>query len=333
MYGYTVRFNRSLTSLLYATDMGWQTDKRLDGKTAVITGASSGIGKYVALDLYRRGARVILPCLSRVEAESAVACIEEEVGGEGVRGGVGEGERGELVIKVMDLSSLESVRQCAQLLLQEEEAIHFLINNAGVFISDQTLSQDGFQIHFAVNYLGHFLFTMLLLPLLLKSAPARILNTASDVHYLGKPINADYIKKVNSSALAGYTNSKFAVASFTKELSRKLEGTGVTVYSTHPGIVDTPMSEKFLASYNFFIRTVIKIVAKPVVKTPKEAAETILYCALDDGVAAESGFYYCDCKRKHAASKCEDPKTAKELWDLSINLLDLEHTNLLAVNT
>ncbi|RZF40439.1 hypothetical protein LSTR_LSTR013901 [Laodelphax striatellus] len=323
------RFNRNFPSLLYTTDMGWHTDIRLDGKTAIITGASSGIGKYVAMDLYRRGARVIIPCLSLDEAESAVACIEEEVGGEVMRGE----ERGKLVIKVMDLSSLSSVRQCAQELLQEEEAIHFLINNAGVFISDETLSKDGYQIHFAVNYLGHFLFTMLLMPLLLKSAPARILNTASDVHYLGKPINLDYIKKANDSALAGYTNSKFAVASFTKELSRKLEGTGVTVYSTHPGIVDTPMSEKFLASYNFFIRTAIKIVAKPVVKTPKEAAETILYCALDDGVAAESGFYYCDCKRKHAASKCEDPKTAKELWDMSVNLLELDQTKLLTVNT
>uniref|UniRef100_A0A8C0GRA2 Dehydrogenase/reductase 13 n=1 Tax=Chelonoidis abingdonii TaxID=106734 RepID=A0A8C0GRA2_CHEAB len=201
----------------------------LRGKTVVITGGNTGIGKMTALDLARRKARVILACRSRARGEAAVYDIRRESG------------NNEVLFMSLDLASLDSVRAFAETFLRSEPRLDILINNAG---GNLITESDGFNLVFQVNHLGHFLLTHLLLERLKLSAPSRVVIVASSAHRSGK-IDFENLHKPVEGILQNfqaYCNSKLANILYARELANKLEGTDVTCYAVHPGECGSSLS-------------------------------------------------------------------------------------------
>ncbi|XP_063242453.1 retinol dehydrogenase 12-like [Bacillus rossius redtenbacheri] len=288
---------------------------RLDGKTAVITGCNTGIGKQTALDFVRRGARVIMACRDLQKAELAaedIRALTKDVEG-----------AGRVVVMRLDLASLASVRECARRLLETEQRIHLLINNAGVMACPKAVTEDGLEMQLAVNHLGHFLLTCLLLPRIIRSAPARIVNVSSLAHMAGS-INFDDLNSEKSySATFAYGQSKLANILFTKELAKRLKGTGVTTYSLHPGVVATELGRHFDSTYFWGVTWLFNNVASLVTKTPEQGAQTTIYCAVEESLAEESGLYYSDCKKTRPSAKARDDETARRLWEESARIVAL----------
>uniref|UniRef100_A0A670KE54 Dehydrogenase/reductase 13 n=1 Tax=Podarcis muralis TaxID=64176 RepID=A0A670KE54_PODMU len=192
-------------------------------RSAKTPSGNTGIGKATALDLARRGARVILACRDRRRGESAVYDIRRESG------------NNEVLFMSLDLASFKSVRAFAAAFLRSEPRLDILINNAGVGSGSQ--SEDGFNLVFQVNHLSHFLLTHLLLERMKQCAPSRVVVVASKAHQTGK-IDFQNIHKPVEGHLAGfqsYCNSKLANILYTRELANRLEGTNVTCYAVHPG--------------------------------------------------------------------------------------------------
>ncbi|KAI5739272.1 hypothetical protein M8J77_017177 [Diaphorina citri] len=295
-------------------------DTRLDGKTAIVTGSNTGIGKCTANELAKRGARVIMACRSLEKAETAADDIRTSL--KDVK------DTGEVVIRQLDLSSLKSVRKCAQEILDNESAIHLLINNAGVMMCPRQLTEDGYELQFATNHLGHYLFTLLLLPRIIKSAPARIINLSSLAHTWGD--GSMHFEDINLekgySATGAYGRSKLANILFTTELAKRLQGaniTNVNTYAVHPGVVDTELSRHF-DSIIPGTAWLYQRVGGLFIKSPLQGAQTTLYCALDKKCERETGLYYADCKVKSTARRAKNPETAKELWTQSWKLVGLD---------
>ncbi|XP_069017839.1 retinol dehydrogenase 14b isoform X2 [Embiotoca jacksoni] len=280
------------------------------GKTVIVTGANSGIGKAVAGELLRLRARVIMACRDLRSAEEAARDIRAQAGP----------EQGEVVIKHLDLSSLTSVRRfCEE--IKEESKIDVLINNAGVYQCPYTKTEDGFEMQLGVNHLGHFLLTQLLLDLLKTSAPSRIVVVSSKLYKYGH-INFDDLNSENNYDKAFcYSQSKLANLLFTLELARQLEGTGVTVNALTPGIVRTGLGRHvqipFLAKPLFHLASLVFF------KSPLEGAQTPLYLACSPEVEGVSGKCFANCKEEELMAKATDDQAAKKLWDLSMRMVGL----------
>lgn len=283
--------------------------KSLKGKTVVITGANTGIGKETAVDLASRGARVIIGCRNMEKAKEALKEIQERSGSTFV------------FLEKLDLSSLESVRTFADKILNSEPRLDILINNAGVMACDYQKTKEGFEMQFGVNHLGHFLLTMLLLDLIKRSAPSRIINVSSSAHAMGsQKINFDDIHYEKSySAWPAYFNSKLSNVLFTRELSKHLEGTHVTVNALHPGAVSTDLQRHSILS---------SVVVAPLrwytFKSAEMGAQTTIYCAVSEEMEGVSGKYLADCAVKEPCKGAKDDDAAKKLWDLSVRLVKLD---------
>ncbi|XP_028044480.1 uncharacterized protein LOC113555286 [Rhopalosiphum maidis] len=288
---------------------------RLDGKTAIVTGSNTGIGKVTAKEFYRIGAKVIVACRDVKKAEQAVTEIVADVKGDNL---------GQLVVEELDLASFASIKRCAKNILQKEKNIHLLVNNAGVMACPKGKTQDGFETQFGVNHLGHFLFTSLLLPRIRNSTPARIVNVSSMAHTRGVINFEDINYDANYSSLVSYSQSKLANVLFSKELSKRLEGTGVHVYSLHPGIVQTELGRTIDQVYFPGMRFLARLFLYPWLKTPEQGAQTTLHCSIDEKAGEENGLYYSDCKVKEPSALAKDPELAKKLWDKSIEMVGLK---------
>jgi NAD(P)-dependent dehydrogenase (short-subunit alcohol dehydrogenase family) len=267
----------------------------LSGKVYIVTGANTGIGKVTATELARRGGRVFLACRTESKTTPVIEEIKREVPG------------AEVEFLALDLADLASVRAAAQAFLDKKLPLHGLINNAGL-AGSRGLTKDGFELTFGTNHLGHFLLTTLLLDKLKSSAPARIVNVASEAHYGAKKIDWDAQRKKTRSisGLDEYGVSKLANVLFTKELARRLEGTGVTTYALHPGVVATDVWRRIPPPFRW--------VAKMFMISANEGAKTTLYCATSPEVAKESGKYYEKSREKTPNRVSEDPELAAELW-------------------
>jgi NAD(P)-dependent dehydrogenase (short-subunit alcohol dehydrogenase family) len=197
--------------------------------TILVTGATDGLGKRVALELAARGATALLHGRDRDRLEAALEEMRREKGSE------------KLHSYLADLSSLGAVRGLAERILSNEERLDVLVNNAGIIVPERRESKDGYELTFAVNYLAHFLLTNLLLPLLRDSAPARIVNVASAGQ---SPVDfGDVMLERSYGGMRAYTRSKLAQIMFTFELAERLRGTGVTVNALHPAsLMDTKVS-------------------------------------------------------------------------------------------
>ena len=220
---------------------------RLEGKCVAITGANTGIGKSTAFDLYCRGAKVLMLCRNLQRATEAAQDIRTEAG-------ENKGN-GEINIYIVDLASMESIREAAKKLLEAEPLIDILVNNAGVVTWERMETEDGLELHMGINHFGHFLLTELLMPALKRAAAdrgqARIVIVSSMVSQFGfARIKWDDINsKENFSNRQAYSMSKLANILHANALARKLNGTGITVYSVHPGmklILHIPLVIKLL---------------------------------------------------------------------------------------
>ena len=283
--------------------------KRLDGKIVVITGANTGIGKETAVDLAKRGAKVIVGCRNLEKGKAALKEIQERSGSTDV------------FLEKLDLASLDSVRKFADSILKSEPRLDILINNAGIMMCPYQKTKDGFEMQFGTNHLGHFLLTMLLLDLLKKSAPSRIVNVSSYGHSMGSgKINFDDIHWEKSySAWPAYYNSKLANVLFTRELSKRLEGSHVTANSLHPGVVRTE-----LARHIIYSRVIFSLVLWYITKSPEQGAQTTIHCAVAEEMEGVSGKYLADCAIKEPCKGAQDDDAAKKLWDLSLKLVGLQ---------
>ncbi|XP_060781149.1 retinol dehydrogenase 14a [Neoarius graeffei] len=279
----------------------------LRGRTVIVTGANSGIGKATAAELLRREARVIMACRSLERGESAAQEIRQHTG-------TGTGT-GELLVRLLDLACLSSVRSfCAQI-NKEEPRLDVLINNAGVYQCPYSRTEDGFEMQFGVNHLGHFLLTHLLLDLLKRSAPSRIIVVSSKL-YKGGEINFDDLSSEHSydRALA-YSRSKLANLLFTLELSRRLEDTGVTVNALTPGIVRTNLGRHIHVP--LLAKPLVSLASWALLKSPEEGARTSVYLACSPDVEGVQGKCFADCQEQKLLPKATDEDVAKKLWDIS----------------
>jgi len=271
----------------------------LADRTFVITGANTGIGKTTALELARRGARVILLCRSKEKALAAIDEIRRET-------------RNDRVEQIpIDLSDLASVRACAKELLEREPPIHGLINNAGL-PGQRGLTRDGFELQFGTNHLGYYLLTRLLLDRIVESGPARIVNVSSNSHFNARRVDWDALREPTRTvtAMREYAVSKLANVLFTQELARRLEGTRVTTYAVHPGVVASDAWRR--------VPGPVRWVMKRFMITPEEGAQASLRCATAPELAGETGRYYDVGGQERKPSRlAEDAALATELWQRS----------------
>lgn len=204
---------------------------------------------------------------------------------------------------------------------KEEQRLDVLINNAGIFQCPYMKTEDSFEMQFGVNHLGHFLLTNLLMDLLKRSAPSRVVVVSSKLYKYGE-INFDDLNSEKSyNKSFGYSRSKLANILFTRELAKRLDGTGVTVNVLHPGIVRTNLGRHI--SIPLLGQPIFKFVSWAFFKTPEQGAETSLYLATSPDVEGVSGEYFGDCKQEELLPKAMDDAVAKMLWDESAKMVGL----------
>lgn len=291
--------------------------ENLQGKTVMITGANSGIGKECAIACAIRGAQIILACRDQTKALEAVEQIVATVGKE---------RRDQLFLVELDLSSLDSVRKCAQQVENRFERIDVLINNAGVMMCPQWNTKDGYEYQLATNHLGHFLLTNLLMEKI-KSAPsARIVNLSSIAHMPGQMYFDNFDMDGIYTPFKSYARSKLANIFFTRELAKRLKNTNITVYSAHPGMVNTELKRHLNKIQQFFLKWLNKMI----LISPELGAQTSLYCAFDERVSNQTGHYYANCSRveKLFPHVTDDSDSAK-LWELSLKMCNIENNNFI----
>ena len=276
------------------------------GKNVVITGATSGIGLEAAVGLARDGARVVLVGRNPGKTAAVVAEVRKRSGSAAVES------------LLCDFSSQESIRKLAGDLRARCEKIDVLVNNAGGVYSRRTLTGDRIESTFAVNHLGYFLLTNLLTDLLVKSAPARVVNVASAAHYRGTLDFDDLGFERGYQLMKAYSRSKLANVLFTRELARRLSGTGVTVNALHPGTVATGIWN----AAPLWVRPVLAI-AKMFMVSPEEGARRIVYLASSPEVAATTGSYFEKDRAKKPARLAQDDALAARLWSESARMVGL----------
>uniref|UniRef100_A0A3Q3DD20 Si:dkey-73n8.3 n=1 Tax=Hippocampus comes TaxID=109280 RepID=A0A3Q3DD20_HIPCM len=266
----------------------WSSDVRLDGKTAIVTGANTGIGKETAKDLAARGARVILACRDMAKGEQAARDIMREV------------SCAKVVARHLDLADTKSICQFAENIYNTEKALHYLINNAGVALCAFATTVDGFETQFGVNHLGHFFLTFLLLDLLKHSAPSRVITLSSIAHIMGRIQFDDLAVENNYHPARAYAQSKLANVLFTRELVIKSS-------ATHIG---WPMAE------------IIQMFSG-LLKTSAEGAYTTIYCVVTPENELTNGGHYKDCAYSKGCRAGRDDGTALKLWAASCHLLGI----------
>ena len=282
----------------------------LEGRTVVITGGNAGIGKETAIGLARLGARVIITSRDEQRGARAVDEIRTRSGSPDVE------------VLALDLASFASIRSFAAALLDRTDAIDVLVNNAGLILRKRTLTEDGFEATFGVNHLGHFLLTDLLLDRLRASAPARVVVVASDAHESAKRgLDFDDLQSERGYRWGKvYGKSKLANIYFARELARRLEGSGVTSNSLHPGFVRSEFGQggDLGTLYGFGI----KYLAAPFAISQEEGARTSIHLASAAGLAGATGGYYAKCEPASPSKVALDDDAARRLWEASERLVE-----------
>ena len=269
-------------------------DTDMNGKVCVVTGANSGIGRVAAIDLAGRGATVVLICRSHARGSPVMEEIEK-------RGG-------NAALLIADLASQRQVREVTAAFLKRFDRLDVLINNAGVAGWGTRLeTEDGLEATFAINHLAPFLMTNLLLDTLKASAPARVVTVSSAAHKNFALELDDLQGERRYSAFGAYSRSKLANILFTHELSRRLEGTGVTANCLHPGVVATGIFRNLPGWMRF-------ILTSPLVLSPERGADTMIYLATAPEIAEVSGKYFVKRKPVPSSRASCDAETARRLW-------------------
>ena len=275
----------------------------LSTRTAVVTGATSGIGSVTAREIARLGATVWIVARSEEKAKQTVDEIRRATGNDRVD------------FLLADLATQKEIRRVAGEILERCPALHLLVNNAGIVNLKRKLTVDGIESTLAVNHLAYFLLTNLLLDRLRASAPARIVSVASDAHRFGKVDLDDLQAEARYKGMRHYGASKGCNILFTYELTRRLEGSGVTANCLHPGGVATG-----LGSNHGWLFSVISPLLRLFMKTPEQGAATSIYLATSPEVEGVSGRYFASCKEIRSTPQTYDEDVARRLWQESERL-------------
>lgn len=269
----------------------------LHGRTALVTGGNSGIGKETARALARLGARVV------------IACRDEKLGAEARADLAASTGNAHVELMLVDFADQGSVRGFVRAFLEKHEALHVLVNNAGIWSERRRETRDGIEAVWATNMLGYFLTTALFLPLLKRSAPARIVSVASA---LARDLDLDDVewKRRPYSGVGAYAQSKQANRMWTWTLARRLEGSGVTANAMHPGSVNTAIFGKGGGALSLLI----SIGAKLFAKSAGAGADTVAWLAAAPEAAAASGKFFID--RKEVRCRFRNPEREEKLWAL-----------------
>ena len=279
----------------------------LEGRTCIVTGATSGIGEASAEALALRGADVAIVCRSAERGAETKARIEQRAGRSCVR------------LFGADFERLGEVRRVAEELDRELPQVDVLLNNAGVTMISRSETPDGHETTFAVNHLAPFLLTNLLMPKLLSRPGARIVNVASHAHRFGWLDLDDLQSRRRYSAMRVYGGSKLANILFTNELARRVGNRDLRVWSLHPGAVATR-----LGANNGGIAKILLPVLALFFRTPAQGAATSILLCADPNVDAPNGTYFADEKPVRLNGRAEDPELARTLWRESEQLVGLE---------
>lgn len=290
------------------------SQRELPGRVAIVTGANSGIGLEVARGLARRRTRVILACRNEDRGEAVAKDIRDSTGWEDV------------VVRKLDLASFKSVRTFAHRILEEESRLDVLVNNAASVPRQAELTEDGLDVQFQTNYLGPFLLTRLLMPLLEKSAPSRVVNVSSVLYKVGRlrPEDEDF-GRAPEPWLATYAATKLALVLFTRELARRLESgpRRVLVVSCTPGTTSTNIARHA----PWLVRHTVGLLASYLLfRTAEQGAQTPLYLAVAEELEDRwpAGKYFVDCAPEpFAGAAAQGDELAKQLWDSSEALTGL----------
>lgn len=290
----------------------------LGGKLALVTGGTSGLGAETARALASKGARVVLTARDVPKGEAVAKGIRESTGNEAVE------------VEALELDSLASIRAFAERFLAKHDALHLLVNNAGVMACPEAKTQDGFELQLGTNHLGHFLLTGLLAPALLRGAPARVVALSSRGHQQS-PVRFDDLAFARDAydKWAAYGQSKTANVLFAVELERRLGGRGVHAYAVHPGVIMTELSRHMQQDDYEHIRA--RSGGQLKLKKVEAGAATSVYAATAPELEGRGGLYLEDCHvaavnddpeaREGVRSYAVDPEAAKRLWTISEELV------------
>jgi NAD(P)-dependent dehydrogenase (short-subunit alcohol dehydrogenase family) len=281
----------------------------MNGKVVLITGGTSGIGKASAVALASMGAEVVVIGRNEERGERAAEEIRRESGNEKVS------------LMLADLSVQADVRRLAEEFQERHGRLDVLVNNAGLVQSQRTETPDGIETQLAINHLAPFLLTNLLLDLLRASAPSRIVTVSSDAHRWAKLDLDDLQSRKRYRGMQVYGTTKLANILFTRELSERLEGTGVTANAMHPGGVNTNFGNNQRGPMSLLFRAF-----KPFMRTPEQGADTLIYLASSPEVEGMTGKYLADRKVKVASDAAYDETLQKKLWEASEELTGLKVT-------
>ncbi|MBD3276354.1 MAG: SDR family NAD(P)-dependent oxidoreductase [Candidatus Marinimicrobia bacterium] len=283
------------------------SNKFIQGKTCLITGATSGIGKVTAGELARLGGHIVIVSRSEEKCQRTAESINEEIGVEHVN------------YIVADLSVMENVRQAAEEYKESYDNLDVLVNNAGAYFTSRNETPDGFERTFALNHLSYFVLTHELLGLLTTNGPARIINVASDAHRGNKITFDDLNREEKYSGFHVYGESKLANIMFTYALDRRLSDTNVSVNAVHPGFVASGFGKN-----NSLPVRILMSVFHLFARSPEKGAETSIYLASSSDVGGESGKYYVDKKAKRSSKASYDEEAQERLWEVSKEMTGIE---------
>lgn len=280
----------------------------MSGKTVVITGGNSGIGKEAAVALASMGAHVVITARSAAKGEAALADVRSRAGS------------GSVELASLDLASFKSIHACAADLLSRLPRIDVLLDNAGIVSTRRQETQDGFELTFGVNHLGHFLLTTLLLDRIRESAPARIITVASGAHRsVRRGLDFDDLQSTRRyGAMNAYARSKLANILFSNELARRLAGTGVSSNALHPGFVASNFAREGDAGRLGEVATTL---LRPFAITPEKGARTSVYLASSPEVEGVTGRYFFKCRPTRTTAAADDESAALRLWEESEKLV------------
>ena len=279
-------------------------DNVLKNKTAIVTGANSGMGMATVRALSDMGAKVIMLCRSEKRGIEALEKLSSE-------------NKRDLELILCDLGNYASIRAFANLVRKGHDHIDILVNNAGFISLDRQETEEGLERQFGINHVGHFLLTMSLLDLMGEGG--RIVNVASGAHKTGK-IHFDDINLTKGfNVITAYSQSKLANVLFTRELARRVKDKGITVNCCHPGAVATNIG---IDRDTGFGKTVTKLL-KPFFQTPEQGARTAIFLASDDSVSDITGEYFYKCKIAKSSKRSKDMELAKKLFEFSEELVGI----------
>lgn len=299
--------------------------EKMEGKTVIVTGANTGIGKQIALDMALRGAKVILACRDIEKGKAAADEIKEAT----------NGKNEEIHVKKLDLSTLKSVQDFVQHFKEDNKKLHLLVNNAGVIGHPQEKTPDGNDYSFQVNYLGHFALTHMLLDCLKATESSRIINISCHAYRIANfdfnDLNMEKVETYKPGEM--YAQSKAAMVMFTRQMAKYLEGTNVCCNVINPGIVRSELYRNMPLMNNGFLYYSLLPIMWLFLKPSKDGAQTAMYCCVAKEEEGVSGKLYSECKIKDFEAAALEDEAIKQLWYLSFPLAGLKPSKAIEAET